>query len=383
MGFDLLRKLTRLRSQSFGIGCFGCSRGPHDRRHVDVGQQRQVDSSSECCLSAMRFTVGECLGQGTFGAVWRAVDDTGREVAVKRVPKFTNQSGREMLLAFTARRCAQCVRLLDYFLTRGPASILIQNFVFEFIRTPLSALIRRHRRESSALSVSLVWDITRDVTKALAFLHSSNVVHRDVKPANILVCEAGPVAAKLCDFGAGKVMTDQTGPAELNSVYIVTRLYRAPEVLLGAVSYGCAVDVWSLACVIGEMLLLWPLICGEHPQGSGDPGAAEPYQLLAILDILGAPSKEEVVALEAVGAHIPQEVLSGVEGIQPFHLCSALIPFLQSGQEALPVVLSQCFRWNPAQRLSSNQILHTLPVVSPAKNREDQGLPLPKFPKLS
>mmetsp|Transcript_19513 Transcript_19513/g.43357 ORF Transcript_19513/g.43357 Transcript_19513/m.43357 type:complete len:180 (+) Transcript_19513:3719-4258(+) len=179
-------------------------------------------------------------------------------------------------------------------------------------------------------------------------------------------------------------MTGQAGSTSVNSVYIVTRLYRAPEVLLGAVSYGCAVDVWSLACVVGEMVLLWPLICGEHPQGSGDPGAAEPYQLLAIFDMLGAPSVEEVLALETVGAHIPHEVVKGVDGIKPFHLCSALLPFLQSGQEPLPVLLSQCLRWNPSQRLSADQILHALPVSSPSDaNRQSDGQPLSKFAKLN
>lgn len=88
------------------------------------------------------------------------------------------------------------------------------------------------------------------IFRALAYIHSLSIVHRDIKPQNLLV---DPLShqLKLCDFGSAKKIVK----GEKNVAYICSRYYRAPELIFGATEYTSAVDVWSAGCVIGELLL--------------------------------------------------------------------------------------------------------------------------------
>lgn len=94
--------------------------------------------------------------------------------------------------------------------------------------------------------------------RALAHMHAFSIVHRDIKPQNLLV-DSHNHQLKLCDFGSAKKITK----GEKNVAYICSRYYRAPELIFGATDYTAAVDVWSAGCVIGELLLGQPLFVGE------------------------------------------------------------------------------------------------------------------------
>ena len=88
--------------------------------------------------------------------------------------------------------------------------------------------------------------------KGLAYLHSKNIIHRDIKGANILISKDGIV--KLADFGLARILY----PNNRNYKYtnrVVTLWYRAPELLLGTQSYNDTVDMWSMGCVFAEMFL--------------------------------------------------------------------------------------------------------------------------------
>ena len=86
--------------------------------------------------------------------------------------------------------------------------------------------------------------------EALDYLEDELVLHRDIKPTNILLNETCRLL-KICDFGCAKRLVDET---ELNSSYMCSRFYRAPELLLGLETYDYKVDVWSAGCVLVEML---------------------------------------------------------------------------------------------------------------------------------
>ncbi|XP_063719291.1 cyclin-dependent kinase-like 2 isoform X3 [Symsagittifera roscoffensis] len=96
------------------------------------------------------------------------------------------------------------------------------------------------------------------VLKGTEFCHSHNIIHRDIKPENILVSKTNVV--KLCDFGFARTLA---APGEIYTDYVATRWYRAPELLVGDTTYGKAVDIWALGCLLAEMLTGDPLFPGD------------------------------------------------------------------------------------------------------------------------
>jgi glycogen synthase kinase 3 beta len=84
----------------------------------------------------------------------------------------------------------------------------------------------------------------------LAYLHALGICHRDIKPQNLLV-DSNNHVLKVCDFGSAKRLIK----GEVNVSYICSRYYRAPELIFGATEYNNSIDVWSVGCVMAELLL--------------------------------------------------------------------------------------------------------------------------------
>ncbi|CAB3399144.1 unnamed protein product [Caenorhabditis bovis] len=119
--------------------------------------------------------------------------------------------------------------------------------------------------------------------RGLGFLHMNNIVHRDIKPQNLLV-DAKKGLLKICDFGSAKFINYN----EPSVSYICSRYYRAPEVLMGSTKYGSAIDCWSAGCVIGEMMSFKPLFIGD----SGTD------VLTKIIKVLGTPTDEDIASMQ-------------------------------------------------------------------------------------
>lgn len=129
--------------------------------------------------------------------------------------------------------------------------------------------------------------IFHQLLRATEFIHSGHVIHRDQKPSNVLLDSS--CLAKLCDFGLARSLSGlPEGPeGQALTEYVATRWYRAPEVLLSASRYTPGVDMWSLGCILGEMLRGKPLF----------PGTSTLHQLELILETIPPPSKEDLLAL--------------------------------------------------------------------------------------
>lgn len=100
-------------------------------------------------------------------------------------------------------------------------------------------------------------DYMQQILKGMAFVHKQGICHRDLKPENILKNDDGII--KICDFGSAKVMS----PEGLNTPYIVSRYYRAPELILACSDYSNKIDIWAIGCIFVEFLTLRPLFPGK------------------------------------------------------------------------------------------------------------------------
>ncbi|XP_021291163.1 mitogen-activated protein kinase homolog D5 isoform X2 [Herrania umbratica] len=116
------------------------------------------------------------------------------------------------------------------------------------------------------------------ILRGLKYIHSANVLHRDLKPSNLLLnanCDL-----KICDFGLARV----TSESDFMTEYVVTRWYRAPELLLNSSDYTAAIDVWSVGCIFMELMDRKPLF----------PGRDHVHQLRLLMELIGTPSEAEL-----------------------------------------------------------------------------------------
>ncbi|XP_053657856.1 serine/threonine-protein kinase fused-like [Anopheles marshallii] len=199
-----------------------------------------------------KYVLGELIGEGSFGKVYKAVEKyTATPVAIKIINK-RGRSGRE--LKGLRGECEiqrnlkhpNIIRMLNSFETNNEIIV-----VTEYAKTDLHSLLR-----DGSLEEPKTQRITFNLVSALYYLHSHRILHRDLKPQNILLDRN--MCAKLCDFGFARNMT--MGTHVLTSIK-GTPLYMAPE-LLEAKPYDHHADLWSLGCIIYEML------AGEPPFSS-------------------------------------------------------------------------------------------------------------------
>lgn len=162
------------------------------------------------------------------------------------------------------------VRLQEVAMGSGPEAVFL---VFEFCQTDLARVIDGHK---VPLALSETKRMMLQLLSALAFLEQRWIMHRDVKPSNILLDTNGVL--KLCDFGLARRWSAQDRGDHTPSV--TTLWYRAPEVLLGARDYTSQVDTWAAGCIMGELLLGQPLF----------PVNSELALLAAMAALLGAPN---------------------------------------------------------------------------------------------
>lgn len=228
----------------------------------------------------MRFE--ELIGSGSFGCVFRATDlERNIQVAIKRSFKVSNMLSREFEILSEASECENCVKLLDIFYTVNEEQRFIQNLVFEYVPENLLRYMQRQAKEGGIPPLK-IREIMKQNLRALEFLHRKKIMHRDLKPENILVADsAAGIKIKLCDFGSAKRITDRSTP------YIVSRYYRAPELIFCNSEYDSAIDIWSAACIWVELFTNNVLFLGKD---EGD-------QFIKQTEILGPPSISDLAKL--------------------------------------------------------------------------------------
>mmetsp|Transcript_5060 Transcript_5060/g.17565 ORF Transcript_5060/g.17565 Transcript_5060/m.17565 type:complete len:324 (+) Transcript_5060:1362-2333(+) len=202
---------------------------------------------------AERYQVTEFLGQAAFSKAVQATDlQTGMPVCMKIINNnkdFFDQSLDEIkLLKFVNRNDPGdekgVLRLYDYFYHKEHLFI-----VCELLRANLYEFSRYNRGSGEELyfNIPRLRSIARQVLQSLEYLHSLSLIHCDLKPENILIRSYSRCEVKVIDLGSSCFITDHP------SYYVQSRSYRAPEVILG-LPYDFKIDVWSLGCILAELL---------------------------------------------------------------------------------------------------------------------------------
>ncbi|KAI0270973.1 kinase-like domain-containing protein, partial [Russula aff. rugulosa BPL654] len=245
------------------------------------------------------------MGSGAYGVVISAADEiSGETVAIKMVTRvfakatLAKRALRELALLRHFNNHENITGLID---VDGIAETFNEMYLFmEFFHYATKADLHQIIKSGQILTNEHVQYFTYQILRGMKYVHSASVIHRDLKPGNLLVnsdCEL-----KICDFGLsrGYDSSPQDGATQMTE-YVATRWYRAPEIMLALRRYDTAIDVWSIGCILGELLLGRPLFKGKD------------YliwtlvdQLNKILEILGTPSNEVLkrVASERAQAYV-------------------------------------------------------------------------------
>ncbi|KAJ3695276.1 hypothetical protein LUZ60_000653 [Juncus effusus] len=290
---------------------------------------------------ANRYKIQEVIGKGSYGVVCSAIDShTGEKVAIKKIHDIFEHIS-------DAARILREIKLLR--LLRHPDIVEIKHImlppsrrdfkdiyvVFELMESDLHQVIKANDDLTKEHYQFFLYQLLR----ALKYIHTANVYHRDLKPKNILA--NSNCKLKICDFGLARVAFNDTPTTIFWTDYVATRWYRAPELCGSFFSkYTPAIDIWSIGCIFAEVLTGKPLF----------PGKNVVHQLDLMTDLLGTPSLDTISRVRNEKA---RRYLSSMRKKTP-------IPFSQKFPNADPLalkLLEKLLAFDPKDRPTAEEAL--------------------------
>lgn len=315
------------------------------------------------------FKQEEQVGEGTYGQVWSARDKrTGQLVALKRIRMDNEREGfpltavREITLLKSLRH-ENIVNLQEIVTGKGEAGKPSRSghsakprgscyMVFEYMDHDLTGLLDTPDVKFTEAQIK---NYTRQLLNGLAYCHERGVLHRDIKGSNLLIDNNGNL--KIADFGLARHY-GEAGRKYTNRV--ITLWYRPPELLLGANEYGPSVDMWSVGCLLAELLIRKPLF----------PGKDEVEQSHLIFNMTGVPSKDEWPGFHSLPA---------AETVPPSYRPNTIAEHLRKAGCSPGAInlIKQLLRLDPDKRISAEDALnHPWFTDEPKPCKKDD---LPKF----
>ncbi|KAF5356781.1 hypothetical protein D9756_006418 [Leucocoprinus leucothites] len=302
---------------------------------------------------------------------------TQRKVAIKRITPFDHT----MFCLRTLRE----IKLLRHFHHENIIAILdilrppsIHQFnevylVQELMETDLHRVIRTQELSDDHCQYFIYqaalltrWSDLPKTLRALKALHSADVLHRDLKPSNLLLnanCDL-----KICDFGLARSARPPPNLANDSNTfmteYVATRWYRAPEVMLTFKEYTRAIDMWSVGCVLAEMLSGKPLF----------PGRDYHHQLSLILDTLGTPSIDDFYAISSTRSREYLRALPFRKRVNFHHVFSKANPLAVD-------LMEKCLTFSPKRRITVEEALQH-PYLAPYHDPQDEPEAAPLDPSF-
>lgn len=210
----------------------------------------------------------------------------------------------------------------------------------------IKTIIKTHRNKKYNLSEVSIKTILYQILKGIDYLHQNWVIHRDLKPANILVVSEGKV--KIADFGLARIFQSPLKPLYENGP-VVTIWYRAPEILLGAKHYTCAIDIWAVGCIFAELFLKLPLFPGSEKY--------QEDQIKKVFEIHGVLNPERWSGCTDLPDYKKiEEKVKEWEKTKPLPRRSEIPNLLNIPKDALDLLLKM-LDYNPTTRISARQAL--------------------------
>ena len=204
----------------------------------------------------------------------------------------------------------------------------------------LYELIKYH--DFRGFSLKLIRRFAKQLLSSLVLLKAHKVIHCDLKPENVLLAHPTRSEIKVIDFGSSCLENEKV------YTYIQSRFYRSPEVILG-MTYGMPIDMWSLGCILAELLTGYPIFPGENEQ----------EQLACIMEVFGPPEKHLIekstrkkLFFDSLGK--PRLTVSS-KGKRRRPSSKTLQQALKCDDEAFLDFISRCLRWDPDRRLKPDE----------------------------
>jgi mitogen-activated protein kinase 1/3 len=343
------------------------SRRKQRQRTMQQDQRRKTPTEVEFFTEygeASRYKIQEVIGKGSYGVVCSAIDThTGEKVAIKKINDIFEHIS-------DATRILREIKLLR--LLRHPDIVEIKHImlppsrrefkdiyvVFELMESDLHQVIKANDDLTPEHYQFFLYQLLR----ALKYIHTANVYHRDLKPKNVLA--NADCKLKICDFGLARVAFNDMPTTIFWTDYVATRWYRAPELCGSFFSkYTPAIDIWSIGCIFAEILTGKPLF----------PGKNVVHQLDLITDLFGTPSIE---AISRVRNEKARRYLNSMRKKQP-------VPLSQKFPTADPLalkLLERLLSFDPKDRPTAEESLADPYFKGLAKvEREPSAQPISKM----
>lgn len=278
------------------------------------------------------------IGRGAYGVVCSSINrETNERVAIKKIINvFGNQIDalrtlRELKLLRLIRH-ENVIALKDVMMPIHRNSFKDVYLVYELMDTDLHQIIKSSQPLSNDHCKYFLFQLLR----GLKYLHSANILHRDLKPGNLLV--NGNCELKICDFGLARTGRDN---GQFMTEYVVTRWYRAPELLLCCDNYGSSIDIWSVGCIFAEILGRKAIF----------PGTECLSQLKLIINVLGSQCEAD---LEFIDNQKARKFIKSLPFSRGFHFSS-----LYPNADPLAIdLLQRMLVFDPTKRITVEEALH-------------------------